>query len=36
MHHFAAVSLFLHFEVIGLFKYGPLHCKIGLPNCVLV
>jgi len=36
MHHFATVILFLFFKVISLFKYGPIHCKIGLPNCVLV
>ena len=36
MHHFAAFSLFLVFEVISLFKYCLIHCKIGLPNYVLV
>ena len=30
MHHFAAFSLFLVFEVISLFKYFLIHCKIGL------
>jgi len=36
MHHFAALSSFLVFEVTSLFKYVAIHCKIGLPNYVLV
>ena len=36
MHQFAAVILFLFIKVISLFKYGPIHCEIGLPNYVLV
>jgi len=36
MHHFATVNFIFIFKVISLFKYGPIHCKIGLPNYVLV
>jgi len=36
MHHFVVVIYIYFFKVISLLKYGPIHCKNGLPNDVLV